>query len=331
MALVLLIHYIPSRGAPSPESIRTDFWDTLLNLELRSIAFVCVNCFVLISGYFGIRWKVKSFSGLIFQIALWLLAGVLISKVLDSSSFSDWFSSCYEYIRARWFISAYLCLYILAPMINDFADRRSQRQLGIYILVFYIFSTIYGYLCLAKEFNEGMSMISLIGIYLTGTYIRRYSLRITSFSAKTNFLVYMLLGIALVICNVLFLEAGISKSLYGYLNPLVLLSSIYLFLFFKKINIGYNRYINYVAASAFAVYLFHMHPMIYGHYQKICTNINQYGEWTFLLLIAFFIGIFVFCTIVDHIRIALFNGLSSLLDKSPWARSNNSYESPAGS
>ena len=180
MALVLLIHYIPSRGAPSPESIRTDFWDTLLNLELRSIAFVCVNCFVLISGYFGIRWKVKSFSGLIFQIAFWLLAGVLISKVLDSSSFSDWFSSCYEYIRARWFISAYLCLYILAPMINDFADRRSQRQLGIYILVFYIFSTIYGYLCLAKEFNEGMSMISLIGIYLTGTYIRRYSLRINT-------------------------------------------------------------------------------------------------------------------------------------------------------
>ncbi len=316
MSLVLLIHYIPTRGIPSPETIRTDFWGTLFNLELRSIAFVCVNCFVLISGYFGIRWRIKSFSSLLFQIVFWLAAGVLISRFLLSENTSDWLPRCIDWIMARWFVSAYICLYIIAPIINDFVEKRSQRQLGLYIFAFYAFSTLYGYLCLSKEFNEGMSAISLLGIYLTGAYLRRYRLRITSFSAKTDLLIYFALGIALVFCNILLLEAGISKSLYGYLNPLVLTSSVYLFLFFKKINIGHCIWINYVAASAFSVYLFHMHPMIHGHYQDICKSINGYGEWTFPLLVAFIIGIFAFCTIIDHIRMAIFDSAWSIPTKS---------------
>ena len=68
MFLVLMIHYIPSRTLPTHDTLAHDTLGTLFDLQLRSISFVCVNCFILISGYFGIRWKLKSFSNLLFQI-----------------------------------------------------------------------------------------------------------------------------------------------------------------------------------------------------------------------------------------------------------------------
>lgn len=67
MFLVLMIHYIPSRTLPTHDTLAHDTLGTLFDLELRSISFVCVNCFILISGYFGIRWKLKSFSNLLFK------------------------------------------------------------------------------------------------------------------------------------------------------------------------------------------------------------------------------------------------------------------------
>ena len=315
MALVLLIHYIPSRSLPSPQSIHTNLLETIFNLELRSLAFVCVNCFVLISGYFGIKWRLKSFSNLLFQIFFWIIAGIVIARIFRLSEPQNWIPACFDYLRARWFISAYLCLYILAPLINAFIDKSTQKELGLYILLFYLFSTIYGYLCLSTEFNEGMSLISLIGIYLTRGYLRRYNLKFTSFSASQDLLTYLALGVILVICNALLLAIGISKSLYGYLNPLVILSSIYLFLFFSKIEIRYSTFINYIAASAFAVYLFHMHPLIYGTYQKICADLNGLGLYTLVGVTTLFAGIFAFCVIVDHIRIFLFNSAWQIASK----------------
>ena len=48
MFLVLMIHYIPSRTLPTHDTLAHDTLGTLFDLELRSISFVCVNCFILI-------------------------------------------------------------------------------------------------------------------------------------------------------------------------------------------------------------------------------------------------------------------------------------------
>lgn len=307
MMLVLLIHYVPTRDIPTPQSVNEHFLDTFINLELRSISFVCVNCFILISGYFGIKWRLKSFGNLIFQILFWLAVGVVIGFLLKPENEIGLVSSCFGYVSARWFVSAYICLYIMAPVLNAFIENSTKRKLGYYLLLFYSFSTIFGYLILSKEFNEGMSMISLIGIYLTGAFLRKYSLPITGLKAWQDFLIYMCLGLVLLFCNIIVLKLGINKSLYGYLNPLVILSSVYLFLFFKKLNIGYVPIVNFVAVSSFAVYLFHMHPLIYGKYQELCCRINQFNYWTPVFILGFFISIFFFCVIVDRLRILMFD------------------------
>lgn len=54
---------------------------------------------------------------------------------------------------------------------------------------------------------------------------------------------------------------------YAYNSPLVIAESISLFLSFRFIRIE-SRTINYVAQSAFAVYLIHKQPRIFGEVMK---------------------------------------------------------------
>lgn len=56
MFMVLLVHadYF-ALGAPSVEYIQTNQADSFLRIFFEAVSIVCVNVFVLISGYYGIR------------------------------------------------------------------------------------------------------------------------------------------------------------------------------------------------------------------------------------------------------------------------------------
>lgn len=312
MLLVLLIHFVPHHCIPSPESLSSETGTTIINLCLKSLSFICVNCFILISGYFGIRWKIKSFLNLLFQILFWIFFGVGIAYLLDIGFEGNTTEALIGFINARWFIPAYLALYIIAPVLNAFTENCSSTELLRYLLIFYLFSTIFGYFLLSSEFNEGMSLISLIGIYLTGAYLKRDDSVFKQFNAKTSLLSYFLCGLALLIASLCLYSIGINKSIYGYLNPVVIMQSVFLFLFFKNLKISFNPVINFIAASAFSIYLFHMHPMIISTYGKCCKYLAE-NTWAILTVPAFFISLFAFCVVVDRFRILIFQSSYNLV------------------
>lgn len=319
MLLVLMIHYVPSRLTPTPETINTDFWQICLNLELRSISFVCVNCFILISGYFGIRWRLKSLCGLLYQIIFysgvaWLIGYAMLGIGYDAY-IDIWGNHLSKAFSVRWFIAAYLLLYLFSPVINSFIENTNKRQLLQFLIIFYTVSTVYGYFMLLDEFNAGMSFISLIGIYMTGAYLRKYKDKIFSYSASTDFFIYIGIGLFLTISSIILLKLGILKSIYGYLNPLIILDAIYLFLCFSKLKIGVSKPINLIAASAFSVYCLHHHPYIGSLYDHIGTIINTNHDFSLLLAIVYFIAIYLFCFILDSVRQFSFNILVDTSDR----------------
>lgn len=308
MFLVLIIHYIPTRGAVTLESLSDNFWYSLGSLELRSLSFVCVHCFILLSGFFGIHWRFKSFASLLFQILFWGILGYLIAMTLPipygngSLEFVGWVN----WIRERWFISAYLLLYILSPILNAFIKKCTEQELGKYILVFYLFSTIYGYFIKSYEFNAGTSAVSLFGLYLVGAYLKKTTLPIATWNKWYDLSMYLGIGAIMVLISILLLKLGIQSSIYGYLNPLVILESIFLFQFFRKYNIPYNRIINWIAASAFAAYLFHYHCFLCDNYFKILNDINTNSNYPFIAAMLFIIIVFFVAIFIDKIRILLF-------------------------
>lgn len=319
MLLVLLIHYLPSRLTPTPETIESDFWQICLNLELRSLSFVCVNCFILISGYFGIKWRFKSLCGLLYQIIFysgvaWIIGYAMLGAGYDAY-IDIWGNHLSKAFSVRWFIAAYLLLYLFSPVINSFVENSSKKQLSQFLIVFYIVSTVYGYFMLLDEFNAGMSFISLIGIYMTGAYLRKYKDKIFAYSASKDFLIYIGIGFFLTISSIVILKLGIRKSIYGYLNPLIIIDAIYLFLCFSKLEVGISKPINLVAASAFSVYCLHHHPYIGGLYDHIGTIINTNQHFSLLFAVMYFIAIYLLCFILDPIRKFSFNILADLFYK----------------
>ncbi len=311
MFLVLLLHF--AQSIPSnPDALYNSPLSSVTAIFLRSLSIVCVNCFILISGYFGIKCNSKSLLSLLYQILFWLFIGILISKALKFEYSISWWHTVTYFFAQRWFVPAYLGLYILSPALNAFTKHCSVKELGKYLLYYYAFSTVIGYLLLSQEFNEGMSVVSLIGLYLLGTYLKRSKLRLFSFKSHTDLLIYLSLATSLSILQVALFLNNINISPFGYLNPIVIIMSIYLFLFFQKLNIGSVKIINYIAASAFAVYLLHFHPALYGKFIQTCHSISDLGYISPLFTILFFIAIFTAAITLDKIRIQTWKVLSLL-------------------
>lgn len=72
MLMVLVIHYnVGTNGQTTHEMVMSEPLKFVGIASLKSLSFICVNCFIIISGYFGIRWKRKSLCNYLFQIAFW--------------------------------------------------------------------------------------------------------------------------------------------------------------------------------------------------------------------------------------------------------------------
>lgn len=72
MLMVLVIHYnVGTNGQTTHEMVISEPLKFVGIASLKSLSFICVNCFIIISGYFGIRWKRKSLCNYLFQIAFW--------------------------------------------------------------------------------------------------------------------------------------------------------------------------------------------------------------------------------------------------------------------
>lgn len=235
-----------------------------------------------------------------------IICPVIVSAATDSFNATDLFKTLYHNTFSRWFIEAYIGLYILAPMINRFIEKSTHRELGIFILAFYLFSTLFGYLGKAYDFNKGMSIISLVGLYLIGAYLRRKQDGIFDLSKYVYLGVYLVTGFIMVAIAALILKAGFSITPYSYLNPLIVLESIALFLFFKKLNIGSIKWINYIAVSSFAVYLIHNDLSIKPLYCAACDYIEAHYTPSFPYALLFMAGVFIVSVMADKVRLFIY-------------------------
>ena len=309
MLMVLFIHYnLPVRGIPSPETLQADPSGTMLTIVLQSVLIVCVNCFILISGWFGIRWKRRSFLNLCFQVFFWAVICYPILLLLPHSS-ADSVLLYLQGLLGKWFVWAYFGLYLFAPVFNDFIEKSDVRRLSYFVLAFYLFSTLFGYLSKAvADFNEGMSVLSLIGLYLLGAWLRKVE---TSLPKRPLIWLSGYLGciIVLTLLSVLLFSLGIQSMPHGYLNPIVIVESVCLFMFFQRMQVN-APVILFFSSSAYAVYLIHVFPGdCYATMLQRIVNSDFPGWAEAGAIVVYILLVFVVAVLVDKIRISMFRRL----------------------
>lgn len=288
----------------------TPFLSSFLPTFWEQAFCICVNLFVLISGYFGIRFSVKGLLSILFQCTFYtiLIAAVVLLTTKggkDQVGIATVIRSCLGI--PYWFIPSYIILYILAPALEAFKNSVSQENYLRILICYFLAQAIYGVISDAGRFHLGYSTLSFIGLYLLSGYIRRYRPKIFSLPWSIDFLVYF--GITF-LCAFISLRHPAAGDV-AYNSPGAILASVYFFLPFTKIHF-HNKAVNWLAISSFSIYLIHLNVFVSSgfkwFFQQIFLRVPDYRY--FIISVPILLCIGLSCILLDKIRLFAWNHLS---------------------
>lgn len=313
MFLVLVTHadYV-SIGLPKSIDILSSPANAITRLSIESISVVCVNLFILISGWFGIRAHIKGLCNFLFQCAFFLIGTYVFSIIIGFQNISSTgLMSCLVLTRS-WFIPAYLGLYILSPLINVFLEQAGKRRLELFLIAFYCFQTYFGTLRSVAFIEDGYSTFSFIGLYCLGRYLKMYGKKIFHY----GWLLYLLSIVANTMLYILKKEYFEFINVYNYINPFVVIGAVGLFIIFANMKISHNRVINFISKSSFAVFLLHTSYSVYPVFIDIVRNIyeNYTGLSCMGIIFCFLILVFAISVLCDLPRRALWNWIATKIN-----------------
>lgn len=271
---------------------------------IESVSLICVNLFIFISGWFGITLRRYKIADLVFQITYFYF-GIYIVALLSGYASIDIHSLKHLLLLTKhnWFIPAYILLCIIAPVLNIFADSADRTRFRMILIGFFVIQTWCGWLAESDTFNGGYSTISFIGVYLLARYIRKYDLAeyFSKRKAVALFIVCVVLNTSLGIGSIYTNKLG---WLYlPYINPLTIMATVCFAIFFTKITFQSNI-VNFIAKSAFAVFLLHSNFNLVGYFIDINQTIyNNYSGFIVLVMIFFVCCVwFVAAVLLDQPR-----------------------------
>lgn len=323
MFLVLVLHSgFFSIECPTTAEVHEQYLQPFTRFVFQSFSISCVDVFVLISGWFGIRPTKRGLLKFLFQ-SFYFIAGIYLVMVICGrlTLTADGIASCFLFIKDYdyWFVRTYLLLFIISPILNAFVDLADRYTFRNILVGFFLFQTIYAWVFVSvNAFAGGYSTISFMGLYLLARYVFVYNPDWSKWSIGKDLL--MIISCVFLMATISFMTAYFGHSMAGkfcdrFICPLVIILSLYMVIMFSKFKVQ-SKIINWVSASCFAVYLFHTHITILYDYFKP-TVIKLYSDYegiTCLGTIGLFLLImFSLAIILDQPRKYIWRVLSNKL------------------
>lgn len=320
MVGVVFLHILGHGGLLSI-SQSLDKFSTVWFFEI--LAFPAVNCFMLVSGYVGYKGenvtpKIKNilflwFTVLFYSITIFFLFLLFGAEQLGINQLIKTFMPTIT--GSYWFFTAYFGLFLLSPVLNLFVHKSNLKQAFVFLLVLSLFSVV-SLTCDTFSLLDGYSIIWFVFVYLTGAVVKKYDLdkvvskKIWLIIVLSAFVITWLSKVVLFFSDVPFLHNN-SGIFVNYISPTIIIMAIGLLCLFSNIKIPSSCYkpISFVATSAFSVYLIHDNVLVRKHLiTKVYTLVGSFNPVLLALsIIGIVLAIFVFCILVDKIRIWLFN------------------------
>ena len=149
------------------------FFNTEIHVLVNSIFNMGVTCFILLSGYFGIRFDFKKLIRLDLMIIFFTIFGTIAVGNLGIKAL---IKSCIPVIsRYYWFISCYFFLCFLTPFLNQIPEKLSkenfEKLLAVLLLLFSVIPT-FGFFEIMQDGGKGL--VHMVMIYLLGRYLALY-------------------------------------------------------------------------------------------------------------------------------------------------------------
>lgn len=284
---------------------------------LSAFTVIGVNVFVLLTGYFSVIPKKRSVANLIFICFFYMLVKVVFEWI---SSHSIVLVNLFFISSSSWYIVVYLGLLLFSPMLNDFVDKCGKRQLGVFIIMLFLYETWFGFfpgISHGYGFSNGYSVVSFILLYLIGRFIRLYDIpQKVEYSLK---IAYPLLSCLFVVIFYFAIASGYKSEkmagyICGYNNPLIIFSALGFLMLFRNIKVGekIGGVINYLAQSNLAVLFIHssidffpMYSRLFRHIDAMYGGVGKVAMWGTSVFCIYFM-----CVLIDQIRLLLWKNIS---------------------
>ena len=267
-------------------------------MAVESVSIIGVNCFVLISGFFGIRFKIKLLLKFCFMCLFYLFGIALLFFIVfpDKYTVADLIKSIVIFpFNDLWFIPAYIGLYVCTPVINTIIDNVSKSVLTAITIIVILINVILGWI-MKLDFNPyGYTLSQMIMLYLIGRSIALLNLKI--YISQTVSVSGYVVATVLILFSCMYIS---SRDAFAYNSPFVIIASVFFFIIFTHISLRSCR-INTIASSAFAVYLIHKCPQIWFGYASIVRYLAANLDYIpFTIAVTLFIAsIFFICIAID--------------------------------
>ena len=125
MFLVMLFHidFISLNGT---NHITPEFTPlkSFIRIFLANSTFTCVDVFVLLSGWYGMKFKYSKLGELIFQVLFFSIISYVVFAFFGITNYKLLLHVFF--LDAYWFVPTYLVLYISSPILNSFINNYSQ-------------------------------------------------------------------------------------------------------------------------------------------------------------------------------------------------------------
>ena len=168
MISIVIHHFIISVLSPNFESRGFTFFDLILHSS--------VIIFVLISGFYGIKFKLSKFINIVLIVLFWSVTLTVIGMTLFGGVDLNCLINSFLPISGNnyWFITVYLELYLISPFINKLILNLSKQHLLYFIGLLTIFVVYLGLIRHDPIYATGKNLTNFILIYSIGRYLRNY-------------------------------------------------------------------------------------------------------------------------------------------------------------
>jgi len=318
LMIMIITHHVivHSLGLNYEQSLALHDLSIYYKIFVNSFVVLGVNTFVFISGYYGMKFKIKTVISFTLQAVFYSVGIYLFFLILNHNRF-EFKVFVLNFIPISkytwWFLSLFLGLYFISPILNkgfDLLEHRSKIITLVGLVYFDSFSSFWWHSGLS---GDGYSIFHFIVLYLIARYL---SVMVTKIKKP---LLYLILStfILVTIAFLLLYNGKISRLsiLFSYNNPILMFSSIMLFYVFKNIKIQ-SKFINTISGLVFGIYLLHDHESVRDFICKYISKVqtNYFGFEFLICILSAITLIFIISAFIEYIRKIVFDALLNKIE-----------------
>lgn len=231
-------------------------WLTAWGSVAHSLCYMGVNLFLLITGWYGLRFRTRRLAALWLTMAYYAAIHQAYAVATGAvppglGAAKDVVLVVSQFANAHWwFMRCYVLFMLLAPMIR--LDHLTLNGLGRVTLLAAVANLYFGYY--HNAYSDGYCVGHFVFMYVVGAFLRRLMSEM-HVSTRTLLLLFAATWLPYAaLCLADHLTALPHWNAMAYNNPLLVAASAAAFLLFTRLTFR-SRLVNRLAASALAIYL----------------------------------------------------------------------------